>query len=131
MRICIAVLDPDTLAAIEAVKRHAAAHVFDCTKLPLPPPPGDDPRHVVLIGNVRAVYSHTLARCHSREGCFHLFHQLSISLQPIRPDSYPSVLIGTEIANLFGMPEPWTACGMKPEESTVNILLEIEPKGHA
>lgn len=124
----IILLPPVDPARLAEVKAHAAINVFDMTQRPFPPPPGDDPRHVLWVGPYRIVYSHSLSACMKDHGCdrrSHLFHHFSIS-QHDRP-GIPSPVEAASLIYACGVMGVWSAAGVNEDERTAVVLVEIDP----
>lgn len=126
-------IGPEELAAVERVMAYAKEHVFDMTSRPYPPPPGDNPQHVVMFGPLRAVYTLTLAPCHFREGRTHLYHHLSVSVM----GKLPMPFMVASVAEAFGIDfeDPDTVVGKQtlaegdPNDCIV-LLAEAQEPDH-
>jgi len=106
-------IGPEELRRIAEVKAYAAAHVWDATQQPYPPEPGENPAHVLMLGIIRVVYSHTLASCTKRERHTHLFHHLSISVFGKLPMRW---MVGS-VAEMFeiDLDDPQTVLGVNKQ----------------
>ena len=132
--MAMALIGPAELARVAELRAHAAAHVYDVTRHPLPRPPGDDPAFVMFFGTVRVVYTHTLAPCARVNGCerrTHLFHHLSFSTWPRANGKLPNPVIVAELCKLFHVDfyDKDTAKGASPEECAVVVVAEVRRAG--
>lgn len=97
-------------------------------------PPGDDPRYVVRMGQLRVVYTITLfpGLPITRDGR-PLYHHLSASIHPalrVPPDIFPSLNTVKAILPSFGMSpyeDDWEAAGLNREEECGVIVQAWDP----
>jgi hypothetical protein len=114
-------INDETRAAVAEVVAHAMHEQHYYEPGISNQPPGDDPRHIVLLNTYRCVFSITRAPDGKP------WRHLSISVP--RKGKYPNELAVLTIANLFGfipqweghsrIPEGWTIGPNKDEECVV------------
>jgi hypothetical protein len=100
-------IDDAARAAVAKVVAHAFEPENYYEPGSSPQPPGDDPRHVVLLNTYRCVFS--ITRAPDRQ----LWRHLSISVPA--QGKYPHELAVLEIANLFGFTPKWEGGPRMPE----------------